>query len=92
MHVQDSPVLNMVLFASSQKVQLPSPHLLSSVSPAATSEDAEAETAFIIANKAGTFVLVGTPTEAEWLEPAAPPPVIDDTDEGEDDELDFEMF
>ena len=54
--------------------------------------DFRAETAFIVANKVGTFVLVGTPTTPEWLEPAAAPPIIDDTDEGEDDELDFEMF
>ena len=54
--------------------------------------DFRAETAFLVGNQGGVFVLVGTPARGEWLEPAAPPPIIDDTDDGDDDELDFEMF
>jgi hypothetical protein len=51
--------------------------------------DFRAETAFLLVNTEGVFVLVGVPAPARWLEPNAPPPVDEDAD---DDELDFEMF
>ena len=54
--------------------------------------DLHAETAYLVANKGGVFVLVGHDTTPQWLESAAPPPIIDDSDAGDDDELDFEMF
>jgi hypothetical protein len=52
--------------------------------------DYRSETAFIVGNDAGTFVVVGTPAAPAWLEPDAPPPVADEQDG--DDDLDFEMF
>ncbi len=54
--------------------------------------DYHAETAYLLANGEGTFILVGLEASPQWLEPAASPPVVDDTDAGDDDELDFEMF
>jgi hypothetical protein len=51
--------------------------------------DYRRETGFLLKNDAGTFAVVGVPTEAALLQPDAPPPVEDD-DAG--DELDFEMF
>ena len=52
--------------------------------------DYNAETAFLVGNKAGYFALVGDPTSAPWAELAT---VAAETfDEGDDDELDFEMF
>jgi hypothetical protein len=53
--------------------------------------DYQAETAFLVANKAGLFALVGDPTESPWSELAL---VAQETfdDAADDDELDFEMF
>lgn len=54
--------------------------------------DFHAETAFILKNKEGYFVLVGSPTMPEWCELShvAAALIEDDTDLNED--LDFEMF
>lgn len=52
--------------------------------------DYRAETAFLIQNSEGVFILVGTPASAPFLEPAASAPPADD---GEDEgDLDFEML
>ena len=53
--------------------------------------DFRAETGFILQNKEGLFVLVGTPALPEWVETSAPPPIVE-AEEEEEDELDFEMF
>lgn len=54
-------------------------------------EDYRAESAFLLSNDNGVFVLVGVPVEYEWasLEVLAELPASDDDS---DDELDFEMF
>ena len=52
--------------------------------------DYNAETAFLVGNKAEFFALVGDPTEAPWAELATV--AAESFDEGDDDELDFEMF
>ena len=36
--------------------------------------------------------MVGVEAKAEWLEPSAPPPLIEEEEEELEDELDFEMF
>ena len=54
--------------------------------------DFRAETGFLLQNKEGIFVLVGVEAKAEWLEPSAPPPLIEEEEEELEDELDFEMF
>lgn len=52
--------------------------------------DYRAETAFLVQNSEGVFILVGTPASAPFLEPAASAPPADD---GEDEgDLDFEML
>jgi len=53
--------------------------------------DYNAETAFLVGNKSGFFALVGQPAEAPWGELET---VVTETfeDDGDDDELDFEMF
>ena len=55
--------------------------------------DFQTETAYLLRNDDGYFVLVGVPTEPNWSEPQAVPSEVfeSDTLEGEDD-LDFEMF
>ncbi len=52
--------------------------------------DYRPETVFLVRNDAGVFALVGTPSPATWLEPAAPPPAEAEADD--EGELDFEMF
>ena len=55
--------------------------------------DYEAETAFLVANKAGTFAVVGDVTSPEWIEPVAVQTVaIEDEEDPFEDDLDFEMF
>ena len=52
--------------------------------------DYRGETAFLLQNGEGVFILVGTPCPAPFLEPAASAPPADD---GEDEgDLDFEML
>lgn len=54
-------------------------------------DDYVTEEAYLLRNEAGCFALVGALSPAMWIEPAAlPPPIV--AEEGEDDELDFEMF
>ena len=54
--------------------------------------DYRPETAFLVANKTGTYALVGQPALPEWCELAqVPPPVVEEEDPFADD-LDFEMF
>ncbi len=52
----------------------------------------QAETAFLVGNANGFFALVGTPAETEWLELATVATETSDAADGDDDELDFEMF
>lgn len=52
--------------------------------------DYRSETGYLVQNADGIFALVGTPAPTQFLEPQAPPPLVDD-DEGEGD-LDFEMM
>ena len=55
--------------------------------------DYEAETAFLVANKAGTFAVVGDVTSPEWIEPVAVQTVAtEDEEDPFEDDLDFEMF
>lgn len=50
------------------------------------------KTAFLLANEAGTFAIVGDRLQIPWAELEKPAVELDDADEGEDGELDFEMF
>ncbi|TNE87131.1 MAG: hypothetical protein EP330_19375 [Deltaproteobacteria bacterium] len=50
------------------------------------------ETALIVRNDEGTFALIGSPAESEWLELKQLPVETYDDDEDDDDDLDFEMF
>lgn len=52
--------------------------------------DYRCETAYLLQNNDGVFMLVGTPAPAEFLQPQAPQPPADDGDD--DGELDFEMM
>jgi len=55
--------------------------------------DYEAETAFLVANKSGTFAVVGDVTAPEWVEPVTVQTVASEEDEDPfEDDLDFEMF
>ncbi len=53
--------------------------------------DYHLETAYILSNDNGTFVLLGDTYDVPWCTLDAPVMPIDD-DEGDDDDLDFEMF
>jgi len=53
--------------------------------------DFMAETAFLVANDAGTFALIGQPAPAPYLPPNAPPPP-DGADDVDGDDVDFEML
>jgi hypothetical protein len=53
--------------------------------------DYHLETAYILANDSGTFVLLGDTYEVPWCTLDSPVMPIDD-DEDDDDDLDFEMF
>jgi hypothetical protein len=48
--------------------------------------------AFLLANEQGTFAIVGDRLQIPWAELEKPAVELDDADEGEDGELDFEMF
>ena len=50
------------------------------------------KSAFLLANEAGTFAIVGDRLQIPWAELDKPSVELDDADEGEDGELDFEMF
>ena len=50
------------------------------------------KTAFLLANEAGTFAIVGDRLQIPWAELEKPAVELDDADEGDDGELDFEMF
>ena len=52
--------------------------------------DYNAETAYLVGNKEGYFALIGNPGLSEWckLETVA----VETYDDGDDDDLDFEMF
>ncbi len=54
--------------------------------------DYSVEEAFLVGNEHGVFALIGNPAESSWcsLESATAPSFSDD--EGDDDDLDFEMF
>lgn len=52
----------------------------------------QTKTAFLLANEQGTFAIVGDRLQIPWSELEKPAVELDDADEGEDGELDFEMF
>ncbi|MCR9161622.1 MAG: hypothetical protein NXI35_13115 [bacterium] len=52
--------------------------------------DYHLETAYLLANDSGTFVLLGDTYDVPWCTIDAP--VVTDDDDDDDDELDFEMF
>ncbi len=54
--------------------------------------DYHIETAYLLSNDYGTFVLLGDTYDVPWCTLDAPVIPFDDEDEGDDDELDFEMF
>jgi hypothetical protein len=57
------------------------------------SADFRVETAFIVKNEEGYFVLVGAPTEPQWSEPhVVPSEIFESSDDDAEDDLDFEMF
>jgi hypothetical protein len=56
------------------------------------SADFRTETAFILKNTDGIFVLVGVPRNLEWSELDAIPNEVFESTGAEDDDLDFEMF
>jgi hypothetical protein len=55
--------------------------------------DFQTETAYLLLNDEGYFVLVGVPTDPQWSEPQAVPTEVFESEylEGDDD-LDFQMF
>lgn len=53
--------------------------------------DFMAEVAYLLANDAGTFALIGQPAPAPYLPPNAPPP-LDGADGVDADDVDFEML
>lgn len=50
------------------------------------------KSAFLLANETGTFAIVGDRLQIPWAELDKPSVELDDADEGDDGELDFEMF
>jgi hypothetical protein len=55
--------------------------------------DFNVETAYLVANKAGLFALVGNPVETEWCElDVVPPETFEEAVLDDADDLDFEMF
>lgn len=54
--------------------------------------DYHMETAYMLANDNGIFVLLGDTVETPWCELDKPTVLIEDDDESDDSELDFEMF
>ena len=55
--------------------------------------DFQTETAYLLLNDEGYFVLVGVPADLQWSEPrVVPSEVFESEDLGGDDDLDFEMF
>jgi hypothetical protein len=55
--------------------------------------DFQTETAYLLLNDEGYFVLVGVPADPQWSEPqVVPSEVFESEDLGGDDDLDFEMF
>jgi hypothetical protein len=50
------------------------------------------KSAFLLANEAGTFAIVGDRLQVPWAELEKPAVELDDVGEGDDGELDFEMF
>jgi hypothetical protein len=50
------------------------------------------KSAFLLANDQGTFAIVGDRLLVPWSELEKPAVELDDADEGDDGELDFEMF
>ncbi len=50
------------------------------------------KTAYLLANDQGTFAIVGDRLQIPWCELEKPAVDLDDADEGDDGELDFEMF
>lgn len=57
-----------------------------------TRADYHMETAYLLHNEHGTFVLLGDTLQIPWCELDKPASLIDDDDDADDDELDFEMF
>ena len=56
-------------------------------------EDYHEEAGYLIANKEGIFMIVGNPTESEWLVlDQIPEDTFNEEDFENQDELDFEMF
>ena len=57
------------------------------------SADFRVETAYILKNNEGYFVIVGVPTAPEWSEPhTVPSEIFESSDSDDNDDLDFEMF
>ena len=52
----------------------------------------QTETAYLLLNDEGYFVLVGVPAEPQWSEPQVVPSEVFSEDLEGDDDLDFEMF
>lgn len=52
----------------------------------------QTKTAFLLANDQGTFAIVGDRLQIPWAELEKPAVELDDAGEGDDGELDFEMF
>lgn len=52
----------------------------------------ERDTAILLENPNGLFLLTGKPTPPEWVEPAAAVVIADDEEDDDLDDLDFEMF
>ena len=55
--------------------------------------DFQTETAYLLLNDEGYFVLVGVPANPQWSEPQIVPSEVFESEDLEgDDDLDFEMF
>ena len=54
--------------------------------------DFHVETAYILKNDQGIFVLVGTPASTEWVEPAVTVDELFESEETGIEEIDFDMM
>jgi len=54
--------------------------------------DYRSEAGFLVRNDQGVFALVGTMTDPPWLDLDQAPPLVEDIDDDDSDDLDFDFF